>query len=316
MTDELPVRGITTGMRGKDLRSFMMIARRYNVIILVRHTNEDSLEYVGMPGFYPKPAAVKAKTADKNPPAVTISVGGKKITRNYKVAGLVVHPGFQPSCYGDGKAVKAQSYWDHTMQILSPTLANSRVDLGKPQSWAIWGDEHPGANASRWSWRVDIDPNSDHFGCLQLKGGNIPWAYIHGDYDLKDVIVVGNEQDNRRREGQLDGVMNFTPLFRGLEFETIQRALNELIGTDMIQHGSEAQFAWHGDEPITVAYPDWRHLTLLSATTVQIWYQELNRNVLAKQGTDYIHDRSRQFIFGPGPGGGFKPGQAPQSSWG
>jgi hypothetical protein len=27
--------GITTGMRAKDLRSFMMVARQYNVIILV-----------------------------------------------------------------------------------------------------------------------------------------------------------------------------------------------------------------------------------------------------------------------------------------
>ena len=28
------------------------------------------------------------------------------------------------------------------------------------------------------------------------------------------------------------------------------------MGVEMVQHGSEAQFAWHGDEPITVAFPD------------------------------------------------------------
>jgi hypothetical protein len=235
--------GITTGMRGKDLRSFLMVARQYNVILLVRHTNEDSLKYVGVSGFYPKPATVKAKTADKNPPAVTGLSGGMRTTKNYKIAGLVVHPGFQPACYVGAKVHKAQDCWDHTMETLSPTLMNKKVDLNRPESWSIWGVERQSVNSARWKWRVDVDRNSDYFGCLQLKSGDIPWSYIHGDYDLKDVIVVGSEQDNRRAEGKLDGVKNFTPLLKGLEFETVQRALNSMIGADMVQHGAEAQFA-------------------------------------------------------------------------
>jgi hypothetical protein len=249
-----------------------------------------------------------------NPPPVAAFVGGKRAVKTYKVAGLVVHPGFQPDCYGGTKRRKAQDCWDHTMETLSPSLVNRKVDLNSPDSWNIWGVERRGVNAPRWTWRVNVDRDSDYFGCLQLKSGDTPWSYIHGDYDLKDVIVVGREQDNRRAEGTLDGVKNFTPLLKGLEFQTIQNALNARMGTDMVQHGAEAQFAWHGDEPITVAYPDWRHLILLSAETVQSWYMQLNREVIATPGTDYLHDRSRAFHFGPQ--GMFKPGQLPAVTWG
>lgn len=306
--------GITTGMRGRDLRSFMLVARQYNVILLVRHTNEDSLRYVGLPGYYPKPAAVKAKTADRNPPPVNRLINGRPATRVHKVSGLVVHPGFQPQCYMGAKVAKAQNCWAHTMETLSPTLMNKTVDLGRPDTWAVWGVERHAVHAPRWMWRVDVNPNSDHFGCIQLKSAGIPWSYIHGDYDLKDVIVIGSEQDNRRGEGKLDGVKNFTPLLKGLEFETIRLALNSMVGVDMVQHGAEAQFAWHSEEAITVAYPDWRNLTLLSAETVQSWYVALNREVIAKRGTDYLRDSSRAFHFGPQ--GMFKPGQQPSATWG
>ncbi len=303
----------TTGMRGKDLRSIMMVARQFGVIILIRQTNEDSLKYIGLPGFYPKPAAVKAKTADQNPQAVSRLVNGRREMKIYKVAGLVVHPGFHPGAYRGAKTAKAQYCWDHTMETLSPTLAHVRVNPDKPETWSVWGVERSGVNAPRWKWRVDIDPASDYFGCLQLRSDHIPWSYIHGDYDLKDVIVLGNEQDNRRDEGKIDGVKNFSPKLIGVQFDTIQQTLNRLIGADMIQHGAEAQFAWHGDEPITVAYPDWRFEILLSAETVQGWYEKMNREVLAKQGTDYLRASSRAYNFSPQ--GMFKPGCLPSAPW-
>ena len=84
--------GIGTGMRGKDLLKVLMVARDMNVTILVRHTNEDSLKYVQKEGYYPKPAVVKAKTADVNPPSITRLAQGKKQSKTYNVAGLVVHP--------------------------------------------------------------------------------------------------------------------------------------------------------------------------------------------------------------------------------
>lgn len=306
--------GVQVGMRGKDLQKFLMVARDHKVIILVRHTNVDSLGYIGAPGYYPKPAVVKAKTADINPPSTTQLVRGVKTQSGYQVAGLVVHPGLQPASYRGAKIAKAHEAWLHTMETLSPSLINTVVDLNKPDTWSIWGVERQGVSAPGWKWRVDIDPSSPRFGCLQLKKGSDGWCYIHGDYDLKDVIVLGHETDNRRAEGKLDGVKNFTPLLYDLEYERIREKLNALIGADMVQHGAEAQFAWHGDEPITVAFPDWTHLLLYDAATVQGWYINLNRNVLAKQGLDYRRDRSRMFHFGPN--GVFAPNALPLDTWG
>ncbi len=305
---------VGTGMRGKDLQKFLMVARDLNVTILVRHTNDDSLQYVQRPGFYPKPAAVKAKTADMNPLPDARLVSGTRRVVQYDVSGLVVHPGFQPDCYKAAKVPKAFDCWEHTMETLAPTLMNVPVQRDQPDSWAIWGVARRGVLAPRWQWRVDIDPLSPRFGCLQLRSDAIDWSYIHGDYDLKDVIVRGRETDNRRAEGKLDGVKNFTPLLHEIEFEKVQKALNDKMGVEMVQHGAEAQFAWHGDEPITVAFPDWTHLLLHDAVTVQGWYNNLNRHVLAKTGVDYQKDRSRMWHFGPT--GIFAPGAIPSASWG
>jgi hypothetical protein len=307
--------GMGLGMRGKDLRVLLQVADQFGVIILMRQTNEASLKYVGTPGFYPKPAILKAKTADKDPPQQTRLIGGVNIAMTYRVAGLVVHPGFQPNVYREAKMPKAQKSWDDTMAVLAPTLKGKRVDLTRPDTWTDWGKEHQSANGSSWHWRVDIDPSSVTFGCIQLSRDNLQWSYIHGDYDLKDVIVVGHETDNRRREANIDGLENYYfPLLEGLEFEEIRRELNVRMGVDMIQHGAEAQYFWHGDEAIIVAYPKFRHVTLLSAETVQIWYRELNRKVLAAPTHNYIGDPSR--MFHAGPEGTFKPGADPMITWG
>lgn len=305
--------GIGTGMRGIDLQKFLMVARDRNIILLVRHTNQDSLRYVGMPGYYPKPALVKAKTADLDPPIVMRSVAGRMVKQDYAIAGLVVHPGMHPGAYKPAKLDKAMKAWHEGMKYLADSLPPPG-DPQRPESWAAWGVGRTAKCSAEWRWRVDVDPASRHYGCLQLSHAGKGWVYIHGDYDLKDVIVPGRETDNRRNEGQLFGVKNFTPLLTDMEFERIRTSLNQLIGADMVQHGAEAQFAWHGDEPITVAFPDWRFLVLADATTVQRWYEDLNRSVLAKKGHDYVRDRSRMFHFGPQ--GMFAPGAIPSSSWG
>lgn len=290
--------GIGTGMRGKDLRAFCMVARQYGVYILVRHTNDASLEYIGKPGYYPKPATIKAKTADIDPPPYLHRTGAISKTVQHRVAGLVPHPGFQPKVFAGAKIDKALSCWADTIDVLHGAGAN--IPGTSPDTWAAWGKEHTSAR-SGWRWRVDVDPVSPHFGCLQIARDGVGWSYLHGDYDLKDVIVKGHETDNQRQEGKVQGAKNYTPLLSGMEFETIRKALNETIGVDMVQHGAEAQFAWHGDEPITVIFPGGPQLefkVLLNAEAVQRWYIELNREVLAKKGKDYIGDKTRWFWFG------------------
>ncbi|MBK9134293.1 MAG: hypothetical protein IPM15_08100 [Betaproteobacteria bacterium] len=308
--------GIGIGMRGKDLRTFLNVAREMGATLLVRHTNEDSLRYVGQPGYYPKPALVKAKTADFDPPASLRSVQGRMAQQDYHVAGLVVHPGMHPAAYRPAKVGKALHCWIDGLHLLAAGAAPRAGDPAKPDSWAEWGVARAAACSAAWRWRVDVDPASKHYGCLQLSNAaaGVGWAYIHGDYDLKDVIVPGAETDNRRHEGQAHGVKNFTPLLPNADFERIRIELNRRIGADMVQHGAEAQFAWHGEEPITAAMADGTHVVLLDAMTVQRWYENLNRDVLAKKGTDYARDRSRMFHFGPE--GMFAPGALPASTWG
>ncbi|MBH9579268.1 hypothetical protein [Inhella proteolytica] len=306
--------GTSTGMRGKDLQKFLMVARDQNVILLVRHTNEDSLVYVGKPGYYAKPALLKAKTADLDPPAVTRSVAGRMVAQSYRIAGLVVHPGMHPGAYKPAKLAKALQAWEDGMKLLAGANLPAAGDPLKLESWAAWGVGRVATCSSDWRWRVDVDPASSHFGCLQLMRAGLDWAYIHGDYDLKDVIVPGRETLNQRAEGKLHGVKNYTPVLERGNFERVREQLNQLIGADMVQHGAEAQFAWHGDEPITVAFPNWTFVVLNDAVTVQRWYEQLNRSVLATKGHDYAADRSRMFHFGPQ--GMFAPGALPFASWG
>lgn len=305
--------GIGLGMRGKDLQKFLMVARDFGVILLVRHTNTDSLAYVGRPGYYPKPALLKAKTADFNLPPLPSWQSGQLLKQGYRTAGLVVHPGMHPKAYRGNKIGKALKAWTEGLHNLigrPPPWG----DALRPESWAAWGEDRPADCSADWRWRFNVDPATPHYGCLQLRRGRLDWSYIHGDYDLKDVIVPGAESDNRRNEGLLHGVKNFTPLLLNADFERVRERLNQLISADMVQHGAEAQFAWHGDEPITVAFPDWTHLLLADAVTVQRWYDLRNRAVLAKKGSDYVGDRSRMFHFGPQ--GMFAPGALPAASWG
>jgi hypothetical protein len=296
--------GNCLGMRGKDVRSFCMVAQKYNVYILVRQTKEASLEYIGKPGYYPKPVAIKAKTAENDPPLFTVRGNGPTLTAQHKIAGLVPHPWFQPKVFIKNNQdlwLKAQKFWLQTLDIaLSPGSNIPEANLNKPETWSFWGKDHLSGRTG-WHWKIDIDPGSAHFGCLQVARDNIPWSYLHGDYDLKDVIVRGQETYNERSEGKIQGVKNYTPLLPGLEFETIRKALNDEIGVEMVQHGAEAQFAEQGDEAITVILPVGPNLQfhiLGNAEAVQRWYMDMNRQLIVKNGKDYIGDKSRWFWFG------------------
>jgi hypothetical protein len=291
------------GMRGTDLLTIVQAAKLFNCIILVRHTNSASLEYVGKPLYYPKPAVCKAKTADGDPGPRAITYKGKTVTKQYRVAGLVVHPGFHAGCYAPAKRAKAMDCWHHTMEVLSP--ASVAYDVN-PQSWdLLWGRPQHGIKAPDWDWRVDVNPESDHFGCLMLKSHSRGWEraefrYIHGDYDLKDVIVSGHEDDYRFTQSKMDGVKNITPVLHqasgrnipgayrgGQEYLYIMNWLNMNMGAAMVQHGSEAQFTWHTDEPITVAYPNGKWEVLRDGAQVHHWYAMRGRNI-TKVGFKYF----------------------------
>jgi len=84
-------------MRPQDKDVFARVAKDpplgLGVWILVRGTNADSLDYIGRPGYTPKPIDCKAKTAKLGPSA-----------------GLVVNPHLAPHAFDD--LPRQKKFWD------------------------------------------------------------------------------------------------------------------------------------------------------------------------------------------------------------
>lgn len=96
-------------MRGIDSRVFLDAAQKFNVWILVRQTNLDSLRYVGKPGFAPKPIECKAKTADRG-----------------DISGLVVDPSARRDAFSPLRLPAAEKSWKEF-----------QVVLGSRAGWAV-----------------------------------------------------------------------------------------------------------------------------------------------------------------------------------
>jgi hypothetical protein len=281
------------GMRFSDFDVFRDVAHEYGLIILVRQTNVHALNYIGVRGarnYYPKPALVKAKSAKKNPAALLWKVDGHVQQVPVKVAGLVVHPQIHPGVFAQQESNgfnRVLDYWEQTMRIIAPQLAQVPIERDDPQSRRIWGEEHAAVHAPGWSWRLDMDWRSPHFGCLQLKGARTEsrWSYLHGDYDLKDVIVAGKEHENLKRVKRANGVEDVVARLRrthkthGVTFSELVDVLNRRMGADMIQHGAEAQFTGHSDDIIAVIYPDRNYEFLDTEAKISAWYQKRDRKV-------------------------------------
>jgi hypothetical protein len=194
-------------MRQQDIAHFLAAAREFHAWILVRRTNEASLQYIGQPGFTPKPIDCKAKTAD---------VGDN--------AGLVVKPSARGSEFVGDRAGRAQTEWIKFAQPLG-FLANS--------------------NADNRRYRIDGEKGTRP-GAVQYRDaetGN-QWCYLHGDYDLYDIIPVeedGTSRANLAVVGKKAGVLHFY----GHYFDRVARFVNSRIGVPMIQHAGHLQYDEH-----------------------------------------------------------------------
>lgn len=220
-------------IRHKDLPVFESTAEIFDHIIIVRASNVHSLQYVGQKGFAPKPIDCKPKTADSH---VWLDHG-----QSY-CAGLVVDPTLTgDKAFSDKRKEKARESWREFLQAMSEREIHHKVFLRRGESGGIKG-----------FYAVDTYPGSRHFGCLMLSEQNRPsrdfrlslqeWQpfkqqhlrYIHGDYDLYGLIDT--QADTKMvHKAPLHGLTNiFTH-----RFHEIQEHLNQQIGADMIQHGSE-----------------------------------------------------------------------------
>jgi hypothetical protein len=154
----------------------------------------------------------------------------------YMLAGLVIDPtgregAFKPERYQD--AVKC---WKHTQQLLGTVFT------------------------------VDQDASSVRCGCLMMQRN-----YIHGDYDLYDIIDITQAHRNLAAVEVLLG----QPHRRGPMVLRVQEFVNSRIGSPMLQHGADAQFLGeHRSEPIDAFGPGGEDVTILNQFSIKAWYKD------------------------------------------
>jgi hypothetical protein len=239
-------------MRDQDKRPFSIAALAPNIHdaglwILVRDTNPASLQYMGLPGHRPKGMDCKAKTAPFN-------------TEPYRHAGLVVQPFLCPRSFKPDKLNGAKSEWCKFV-IKHPV-----------QPWAT----DTNGKSMPANLQPDCTVNSDkedlaHYGCLLFHG-----VYLHGDYDLYDIILADRPTRNLAAVGD-DGQST-----RGRYFRDVAELVNgmnklDLVtydreGVDMVLHGAQAQGFGHiDDDTIYVFGPHAEYEEIHGG--VVAWYQ-------------------------------------------
>ncbi len=239
-------------MRLGDATIFRDVARTYNSWVLVRRINQRSLRYIGRSGYTPKRIDCKPKTA-------ILDTNGRQL------AGLVVVPTLHLQAFTRPKRQRAVECWQRFLVDcgVQPSHKARPVDQGLEEAKAL--------NAKKGAYTVDLNEKSRHYGCLMFRG-----QWIHGDYDLKDIIPAGQERRNIALVEELHG----QPHMRGPKLSMVQDYVNRRIGVSMVQHGAEAQYADHADERIDVFGPHGEEFTLKNARQTRLWYDKLQRRVI------------------------------------
>jgi hypothetical protein len=202
-------------MRTSDRLAFARAANVFDCWILVRQTNQDSLQYIGQGNYAPKPIDCKAKTADNS---------------QHRLSGLVVDPMRVPLAFSTGRLEKAK---------------------------AIWASDFLPILRSSGQYGVVEDETSPHYGCV---------TFIPLDHTNRNLASV------EELRGQLH--------MRGPLLLKVQQFINDQIGVEMVQHGGEAQYAGHSDEPIDAFGPGMQYLQFLNGLAVESWYRQFNRPTL------------------------------------
>lgn len=215
-------------MRQCDRAPFIEAAQHFQVWILVRGTKEASCKHIGKNGFWPKRLDCKAKTAD-------IDVGG------YLTAGLVVSYELHPTAFTSGK-VSAAAEWEK----FAP-------------KWGIVGKTFLSSSI----YTLDVDESSKYFGCVKCDN-----KYIHGDYDLYDIVLPDNP---RRNLGVVDQRHGET-IVRPPRFLEVERFVNDRIGVPVVQHPTDRLFRDQYEDPLEVFEPSGKDYSI-SAGDTESWYK-------------------------------------------
>lgn len=228
---------IADAMR-KYRQAFSAAAKWFNVYILVRRTNQMSLQYVGKPGFVPKRLDCKAKTADCD--YVHPQYGPKM------VAGLVV----DSTTTGRDAFTSGRKYDSATLEWRG--FAATMLD---PAVLTLEGQKAVTYVPNGKFYFVDLNPASARFGCVKFTSGSLLTAgkYIHGDYDLYGIVRA---DDPSRNVGVTETRLGQKHV-RSPEFFDVQNYVNRLLGVPMVLHGAQEGYgAEHSDEGVDVFTPD------------------------------------------------------------
>lgn len=154
----------------------------------------------------------------------------------YTLAGLVVNPHIHSGAFrSEKKKADAEKYWKSVEPLIGKTFT------------------------------VDENQQSRHYGCLMEQGN-----YIHGDYDLYDMIDITQPWLNIAESEILLGQPHrFDP-----RFPALQSFVNFSIGVPMLQHGGQAQYADHSEESVDAFGPRGEETTLLNKFTLLAWYKQ------------------------------------------
>lgn len=243
--------------------AFRAAAMHLNCWILVRETNPASLQYIDSPDYTPKPIDCKPKTADSN-------ANGKKL------AGLVIVPSIHGSdAFSSKKFPKAMECWNDFLALHGVNVCNDPKLTTQERGIK----EAEDLNQKRSEYSVDLDKRSDHFGCLQFRK-----MWIHGDYDLKDIILEGQECRNLAAVETLRD----QPHMRGPRFYRVQSIINTRLGKEMIQHSGEAQYADHSEDVVDVFGPKGQYNHLVGVGQIRSWYERHNRDIIDKKKGKFV----------------------------
>jgi len=245
------------GIKPSHVRIISDFCAGKDIILLVRETNEKSIQWIDKQGYIPKPVECKVKTANENG-----CINGQSV----RCAGLVISPdvlGY--GLYDEGREEAARKVWEDfkRKKFLKTTVSGVTVYL---------------CNDTKGFYAVDIDQNSRHYGCLMKSAQDVPerfdprrpytrrWMnmhmkYIYGDYDLYGIIDVGKTQS--LVPGKVHHVESRKENLHGEDHFVTERTkeivddLNRHLGLQhgkMIQHGEQS--AWeHSGSSVYIFYP-------------------------------------------------------------
>lgn len=219
-------------------QAFRDAARRYNVYILVRRTNLQSLSYIGDPNCVAKRLDCKAKTAQNNYQHPRF---GPK-----KVAGLVVDPIVTGRAAFDG-----QKKYDSAIREWGK-FASAMLD---PAILTFEAQRRLTYIPNGKFYFVDLNPDSPRYSCVRFSSNSLMAAgkYIHGDFDLYGIVRA----DDPARNVAVSETRLNQPHSRSPEFFDVQHFVNRRIGAPMVLHGAQESYGdEHSDEGVDIFRPD------------------------------------------------------------